>query len=178
MNESLILLIIYAVIVVVLAFMIKRRQKTEQYDEFQLKNRAEAYKRAFFTMIILLCGIIFYDTCAGTALPPYVLSGLLIIVVMTSFLVFAVFSIMHDAFFYLGQSGKGYWVMCIGIGIVHLINLIYSISRILNESSHDEKFLNLIISKVSSSGMMTITFLTLAIVIGIKQLKEKNSCED
>ena len=90
MNESIILLLFYALIVIVLAFLIKRRHKTEHYDELQLKNRAEAYKRAFFTIIVLLCGIIIYDTCSGNTLPPFVLSGLLIIVVMTGFLVFGV----------------------------------------------------------------------------------------
>ncbi|WP_029319103.1 DUF6442 family protein [Butyrivibrio sp. AE3004] len=178
MNESLILLIFYAVIVVLLALIIKRRQKNEQYDEMQQKIRADAYKRAFFTMIILLCGIIVYDTCAGKVLPPYVLSGLLIIVVMTSFLVFAVYSIWHDAFFYLGQSWKSYFGVCIAIGIIQLIEFISTISRYFDKSEHNENFWQLLISKVSTSAMMAITFITLAVVIGIKQIKENKVSED
>lgn len=178
MSESLIILIFYAVIVIALAFIIKRRHKKEQYDEMQLKNRAEAYKRAFFTMIILLCGIIIYDTCAGTALPQYFLSGLLIIVVMTSFLVFAVYSIWHDAFFYLGQGWKTYFGVCIGIGIIHLIDFITTISRIMGQSEHEARFWHLFISKISTSAMMTVTFLTLAVVIGVKQLNENKLSEE
>ncbi len=178
MNESLILLIIYAVVVIAVAFLIKRRHKKEQYDEMQLRNRAEAYKRAFFTMIILLCGIIVYDTCAGTALPQYFLSGLLIIVVMASFLVFAVYSIWHDAFFYLGQSWRSYFGICIGIGIIHLIDFISIISRITSGNEHEAGFWHLVISKVSTSAMMTITFLTLAVVIGVKQLRESKLSEE
>ncbi len=178
MNESIILLLFYALIVIVLAFLIKRRHKTEHYDELQLKNRAEAYKRAFFTIIVLLCGIIVYDTCSGNTLPPFVLSGLLIIVVMTGFLVFAVYSIWHDAFFYLGQSWKAYFGVCIGVGLVQLIELISVISRILKGGEYEENFWNLVLSKVSASAMMTITFITLAVVIGIKQYRENKICED
>ncbi len=178
MNESLILLLFYAVIVVALAFIIKRRHKNEQYDEMQLKNRADAYKIAFFTAIILLCGIIIYDTCAGTALPQYFLSGLLIIVVMASFLVFAVYSIWHDAFFYLGQSWKTYFGVCIGVGIIHLSELVSAIVRISNGSEHDVNFWHLAISKVSTSAMMALTFLTLAVVIGIKQIRESKVSEE
>ena len=86
MNESIILFLFYALIVIVLAFLIKRRHKTEHYDEMQLKNRAEAYKR--------------------------------------------------------------------------------------------ENFWNLVLSKVSASAMMTVTFITLAVVIGIKQYRENKICED
>ena len=178
MKESIILLILYAVIVTILAFIIKRRHKTEQYDEMQLKNRAEAYKIAFFTMIILLCGIIIYDTCMGTAIPQFVLSGLLIVVVMFSFLVFAVYSIWHDAFFYLGQSWKTYFGICIGVGIIQLVDFISAISRITDGNTYEENFWFLILSKVSTSAMMTVTFLTLAVVIGIKQIKENRVSED
>lgn len=178
MNESLILLMFYAVIVIGLAFIIKRRHKKEQYDEMQLQNRAEAYKIAFFTAIIQLCGIIVYDSCAGTVLPQYVLSGLLIIVVMTSFLVFAVYSIWHDAFFYLGQSWKNYFGICIGIGIIQLIDFIMAMTRITNRNEHELSFWHLAISKVSTSGMMAVTFLTVAVVIGIKQIRENNVSED
>lgn len=178
MNESIILLIFYAVIVAVLAFIIKRRKKNEQYDEMQLINRAEAYKIAFFTMIILLCGIILYDTCMGTALPQFVLSGVLIIIVMSGFLVFAVYSIWHDAFFYLGQSWKTYFGICIGVGIIHLVDFISSITRITDGNAHEENFWFLAISKLSTSCMMAVTFLTLAVVIGIKQIKESKISED
>ena len=124
MTESIILILFYLVIVVVLSILIRHKSKSQnhQYDEMQLKNRAEAYKRAFFTMIILLVGIIIFDTCSPLSLPQYALSGILIIVVMLSFLVFATFSIWNDAFFYIGQNWKGYFITCIVVGRVKLLH--------------------------------------------------------
>ena len=180
MTESIILLIIYVAIVAALAFLIRRKTKNQkvQYDELQLKTRAEAYKRAFFTMIILLVGIIIFDTCSPLSLPQYALSGILIIVVMLSFLVFATFSICNDAFFYIGQNWKGYFITCIVVGSVQLIDFISTLVRYFNGKEHAQNIWYMIISKASTSCTMTITFFTLAVVIVIKQLRDSKISEE
>ena len=180
MTESIILLIIYVVIVAVLAFLIRRKTKNQkvQYDELQLKTRAEAYKLAFFTMIILLCGIIVFDTCSPLSLPQYALSGILIIVVMLSFLVFATYSVWNDAFFYIGQNWKGYFTTCIIVGLVQCIGFVSTLVRYFNGKEYAQNVWHLIISKASTSAVMTLTFFTLAVVILVKQLRENRISEE
>lgn len=180
MNETVILPGIYAFIVAVIALLIRYRSKdgNKQYDEMQLRTRAEAYKIAFFTVLILLVGIIFYDVAARKPLPQYMLGGILIVVVMISFLVFAVYSIWHDAFFYIGQSWKSYFGVCIGVGLIQMISFISTVARYFDGREHEENFWNLLISKTATSATMTITFLTLAVVIFIKQRKENRISED
>lgn len=180
MTESVILILIYLVLFVAVALIIRHRTKNQntQYDEMQLKNRAEAYKRAFFTIIALLCGIIVFDTCSPVNLPQYALSGILIIVVMLSFLVFATYSVWNDAFFYIGQSWKGYFSICIVVGAVQLIDFISTLVRYFNGKDHTQNIWYFIISKASTSCTMAITFFTLAVVIAVKQLRDKKTSEE
>ncbi|MCR5657508.1 MAG: hypothetical protein K6G06_08600 [Butyrivibrio sp.] len=180
MRESVILILFYLVIVVVLSILIRHKSKSQnqQYDEMQLKNRAEAYKRAFFTMIVLLVGIIVFDTCSPLDLPQYALSGILIIVVMLSFLVFATYSIWNDAFFYIGQNWKGYFSVCIAVGLVQCIDFVSTLIRYFNGKEYAQNVWHLIISKASTSCVMTLTFFTLAVVILVKQLRENRISEE
>ncbi|SEL69835.1 hypothetical protein SAMN04487770_11550 [Butyrivibrio sp. ob235] len=178
MKESWILVIMYLIIVAVIAVIARKKKKNQQYDEMQQSIRAEAFKRAYFTTVILLVGIIIYDTCAGAPLPQYVLSGLLIVVVMASFLIFAIYCVLHDSFFFMGQSWRSYFGVSIGIGVIQLISFVSTLLRWFREDRINDSFAYLFFSKLSSSAMMALTFLTLAVVIGVKSLRDGRTSEE
>jgi hypothetical protein len=176
--ETIILLSIYVALVIVLGFIIKRRRKTYHFDEMQERIRAKGYKIAYFTTLILLCGLIVADTSMGMEIPPYALSGLIIVVVMVSFLVWGIYCIIHDSFFFLGQNWRDYFIVCLIVGFVQGIALVSGLMGWIKEEVHTQSFFEMIFTKVSTSGVMAITFLTLAAVVGIKMLSNRNAVEE
>ncbi|WP_026524947.1 MULTISPECIES: DUF6442 family protein [unclassified Butyrivibrio] len=177
MFEKILALAIYVVIVVVLWVIVKKRKKDTNFDEMQEKVRAEGYKIAFFSVLAMLTGIIIYDVIAGEALPQYVLSGLLIVVVMLSFTIWGIYCIRHDSFFGIGQDWKTYLCICIVVGAIHCSSFVSEFVRIIS-TEHDEAFMHLFFAKAASSAAMTVTFLSMAVAIAIKMIASKKESED
>lgn len=177
MFEKILALAIYVVIVVVLWVIVKKRKKDTNFDEMQMRVRAEGYKIAFFSLLIMLVGIIIYDTIAGEALPQFVLSGLLIVVVMLSFTIWGIYCIRHDSFFGIGQNWTTYLCVCIGVGAIQCVSFVSEFVRIIS-TEHDEEFIHLFFAKAASSAAMTFTFFSMAIAIAIKMIASKKESED
>ncbi len=172
------LLIIYVAIAAVLVVISRKRKKEYHFDEMQEQIRAEGYKIAYMTTLFLLCGIIVVDSAIGSAIPEYILGGLLMAVVMISFLVWGIYCIVHNSFFMLGQNWNSYFSICLIVGAVNIISFASGILGWTKEEVHTQSLIEMILTKVSTSGVMAITFLTLAAVVGVKMLTEKNTGEE
>lgn len=177
-GNAIFLVIIYLVIAAALVVISKKRKKDYHFDEMQEQIRAEGYKIAYITTLFLLCGIIVIDTSIGRELPEYMIGGLLLVVVMISFLVWGIYCIVHNSFFMLGQNWNSYFSICLIVGVVNIISFVSGIIGWTKEEHHTQSLIEMIFTKVSTSGVMAITFLTLAAVVGIKMLSNRNAVEE
>ncbi len=176
--NTILLLVIYIALVLVIAFISRKRRANHHFDEMQEKIRAEGYKIAYLTIIILLCGIICVDSVLGAVFPKYFLGGLLMIVVVISIAVWGIYCIAHDSFFFLGQDWRNYFSICLIAGAVNLASFVMGLMSWFDEKVHTQSLTEMIFTKTSTSGTMAITFLALAAAIGVKMIIKKDTCED
>ncbi len=177
MFEKIFAMLIYVAIVAFIYFM-RKRKASVQFDEMQEGVRAKGYKIAYFSTLAMLCGIIFYDVVAGAALPEYVLSSLLIIVVMVSFTIWGIYCISHDSFFGLRQNWKSYLIICIVVGSIQLISFIDHVIRLSGSETVQTQFWHLFLSQLSTNAVMAFAFYALAIAISVRLVASKKESEE
>jgi hypothetical protein len=180
MTEKILCLIIYLAIVACGVFVIyfkMRHKKPEHFDEMQEKNRAEAYKYAYFTTLLLLVMVAIYEYIVGP-IPHYILGGLILAVLMISLLVFGLFCIHNDSFFFIGQDWKKYLIYCTALGTVWVVDFIINLSNLLTKTDITAELANGIISKLVLYGANAVTFLSFSVAICIKMFADRKESEE
>ena len=101
-------------VLIVAVCLLSRRKEEEQFDERQLRVRADAFRIGFFSMLgsvfamMILFSWKFWVNNVETMFT-------LIAAVMIAFLIFAVYCITHDAFFRRKENPKSYLGICLAV---------------------------------------------------------------
>ena len=119
-----IILLVFAVIVA-----LKAKRKTQTYDERQLSLRAEGYKRGF--TVTVLAGVAALYLVDFGVIPVACATLAMWIALLAGILTFAVFCIMKDVFFAIGEKGTYYIVL---VAVIVLADGAAAVSRIVNGS--------------------------------------------
>lgn len=147
----------------------------EKYDERQLIYQGKAYKYAFYTLLIY-SGLILAALIAGETVRTYKLpvdnSTLILVGIMLSVLVFAIYSILKDAYFRMNENKKFllgvFWVLAavnLGLGIFHVINGDIATGGIITFEG-------------AGSLLLGVTMLAVASVATYKRIQDKRGDED
>ncbi|MBR4831254.1 MAG: hypothetical protein IKZ97_01345 [Butyrivibrio sp.] len=179
MASTIIAFLIYAILVAMIFIYNKKRKcANAKYDEMQLQIISSAYKRAYFTLITMLFAVIIIDTNCEDILPPHAMVSFIVWPVAISMLVFLIYSVWHDAFFVARQNKKNYLLFCAGMIILYISlfirHITHTITGPINALSVGEHAL----FHDSTDAALGTTFLTLAIVIIIKMIKDKKEAAE
>ena len=157
------LLWLFVVVVCVALFVVLRKGRGEhrEYDERQLALRAEGYRRGFFVTIFLEMLVLFLlemkiipAPCATLAIYAALLAGIV---------TFAVFCIVKDVFFHVGEKGNYYLVVC---GIIVLMDGAAAVSRIVDGSVLEN---GLPTFDGCNALLLTLVFLTILIALLVRK---------
>lgn len=126
--NSLLPITIFLVLLILICLIFKNKNRTEHFDEMQLKTRGDAYKVTLFVVLLL-------NAAAGLLYAPidfnlsdyidYPMASFCILFIGIT--VFAVYAIMKDAFFSVNDNGKTYIIVCVIVILSNLAGLIPTI---------------------------------------------------
>ncbi len=151
-------------LLVLLIWLIKRKSaQSQHYDEMQLKIRADGYRLGFFVTLFLIVAAILAVECG---LDQYIASSLVMFTALMAGIVsFAVYCVMKEAFFSIGDKGGFYIVICL---IIVLLDGGLSVSRIVDGSFWEGGA----VSFPHGAGLVcALAFLVLLVALLIKKLQ-------
>ena len=103
--------VVLVVVIAVVVYLIRKEEpKDRQYDERQLALRAEGYKRGFQTAVVAGALAIFLVELEIVPLASATLA--MFVAFMIGLVTFAVYCIMRDVFFRVGEKGTYYLGLC------------------------------------------------------------------
>lgn len=140
----------------------------DNFDERQLLVRGNAYRYAYYTALVLIAAWMIVSEVI-TTLP--VTPGLaLLIIMMISIDVYAVYSILNDAYFGINYDKRRYFIFFL---VVVAMNLFGGVVNILGDEVTAPYGLlecaNLVVA---------VSFIPLLVLMGIKSGKDKEDEED
>ncbi len=148
----------------------KRVGQETHYDEMQLKNRADGYRMGYLVTIFLMAAYLLgYEADLMKALSP---SFAVYAILMLGFAVFAVFCIQKEAFFSIGQKGKGYMISC---AVVVVATGALAISRIVDGTLLEDGVITL---GHGSSLVMCPCFLLILVAIIYKMISSGKEADE
>lgn|GEM_PF-1854408 len=175
MMERLILIVTYVLLFGLIYFLRKKLKKSEHYDEMQLQIRADAYKYAYGTTVVLLAGLILTVSIDSAAVPSYLLVGVLIIIMLAGVLVFGVYCIKHDSFFFIGQDWRRYFWLCIAVDSINLFTLVTNLFALSGEME-PLKRQGLIANIITETGIV-VFFTVIIVMLVTKMFSNKKDAE-
>ncbi len=168
--EYIIALLIFTVLLALTLIIRKKTNRNKHYDERQLLLRANGYRIGFFVTSFALLVLILL-TEAGVSLK--VSTGLaMFIVLMMGIVTFAVYCIMRDVYFSVGESSKRYILFWT---IIVVINAIPVTQRLI-----DGTFLENGILSFSGGGanfVCELSFLIVLVAIIVRKLQPEKEDE-
>ncbi len=162
-------------VVIIVNVAIKENTSSPKYDERQLIYQGKAHKYAFFTMLIymiLLLTLYAAGDIAGTEKLPVDNATLVLVGILISALVFAIYAILKDAYFRLDENRNflfGFFI------VLTVIDMLIGVFHILNGDIATDGVITFIGSGNLLAGIAMLIFI---IVIAIKRIQEKNSEEN
>ena len=167
MKTEFVIGVIAGIITVAIVFKIaykltgKSYFNSENYDERQELVRGKAYRYAFFTGLFL--DLVWMLTTELTSALPVTDSLALFIIMMISIDVYAIYSVVNDAYFGVGTNSKRYtWFLL----VVVAINLTGGITTIVNHG------IALPLGLTGSANLVVaIAFLPIFAAMGLKAMK-------
>ena len=162
--EAIIWIVVIAVIIAAIAILRKQRGGDKRYDERQMTLRAEGYRLAFF--VTLIAGVVVLLLAELEILPAASFTLALFIALMVGIVTFAVFCIVHEVFFSLGDKGNYYRVL---FGVIVLIDGFVAGTRIADGTILE----NGVPTFASSSSLvMTLAFLVIFVALLVRRDRE------
>ena len=128
LNTGFVTLLSFVVVFGIVFLIVRKNANEFHYDEMQLKIRGDAYKFGFYTIIALLAvtGLL-YGT-EGLNLSRYMTTDMLLFVILyAGVTVFAVYSILNNAFFRVLENGNRYLLLCACIIMSNTASLVQRI---------------------------------------------------
>ena len=171
MKTPWISVLIFFALIALIAVIKKGRVRTRHYDEMQLKIRADAYQLGYFVTLLSTLAVIFladFGALEHVADTVFAVFAAMIL----GLTVFAVYCIMHEAFFSVGDRSGAY------IGLVVLIvvlNGFVSVSRIIDGSILEN---GIVTFQSGSSTLMTLMFLAVLAALFVKKAQRKSEGEE
>ena len=171
MNNIWIPMIFVAVMIAMIAVIKKGRIRTRHYDEMQLKIRADAYQLGYLVTLLSTLAVIFladFGALEHVADTVFAVFAALIL----GLTVFAVYCIMHEAFFSVGDRSGTY------IGLVVVIVVLdgfVSVSRFIDGSILEN---GIVTFQSGSSTVMTLMFLAVLTALLVKRAQQKREAEE
>jgi hypothetical protein len=107
--------VLVAVILALIIYKLTGNPWKGYYDERQELIRGRGYKYACFTLLILMAVDMLIEVTGFIDKLPVANEAIMFIFIITGVLVYAIYSIMHDAYLGIGQNGKSYTVMILFI---------------------------------------------------------------
>ena len=159
--ESVIWIIVIAVIIAAVVLLRKQRGGDKRYDERQMTLRAAGSRLAFF--VTLIAGVVVLFLAEMEILPAATFTLALFIALMAGIVTFAVFCIVHEVFFSLGDKGSYYRVL---FGVIVLIDGFVAGTRIADGTILE----NGVPTFASCSSLvMTLVFLVIFIALLVRR---------
>ena len=149
----------------------KEKLNNNDFDERQELIRGKAYKYGFFTMIIMtlfvMAAIEFNISLPVTA------SLAMFIALLISIDVYAVYSIINDAYFGVGTNKMRY---CIFFVIIIALNLVGGASNLNNLAKSGER---IVLGFSDAANLcVALAFLPILVIMIVKILEEKKELND
>ncbi len=119
MSPTSIVVLVALILLCVAIYVASRRQAKDEFDERQLRVRADAYRIGFLSMfgsVIAMMVLFSWKPWVERVDTLVTLIG----TVMIAFLVFAVYCITHDAFFRRKEKPQSYLGICIAAMLCNL----------------------------------------------------------
>ena len=171
MNNVWIPVLIVAVLAALIAFVKSGAKRTKHYDEMQLKIRADGYRLGYLVTVLAVFAVIFlseFGVLDGFVSPTFAVEAAL----MLGITVFAVYCILHDAFFSVGDRGGVYIGLCV---LIVLTNGAMAVSRFLDGSILEN---GIVTFGSGGSTVMTLTFLAVLTALFVKKAQLKREAEE
>jgi len=119
MSPTSIVVLVALILLCVAIYVASRRQAKDEFDERQLRVRADAYRIGFLSMFVsVIAMMILFSWKPWVERVDTMVT--LIGTVMIAFLVFAVYCITHDAFFRRKEKPQSYLGICIAAMLCNL----------------------------------------------------------
>lgn len=144
MNNELTFLLGVLIAVIIVIAIRKTRKNNDHYDERQLMVRGRAYQIGFMTMLVFSASYMLLSVAFEELLKfGYLWNAMSMFVGLT---IFAVYSILNDAFFSLKEKGDNYIFTCILVVVVNCIGISPSVQNITSimDLIGSYKFLNVL----------------------------------
>ena len=128
LNHSFAALLSFTLIFCIIFLVTRKKAGALHYDEMQLQIRGDAYKLGFSAVIVLLAvtGLL-YDA-DGLNISNYMTTDMLLFLILyAGVTVFAVYSILNDAFFRVLENRNRYLLLCALIIVSNAASLLQSI---------------------------------------------------
>ena len=128
LNHSFAALVSFTLIFCIIFLVTRKKAGALHYDEMQLQIRGDAYKLGFSAVIVLLAvtGLL-YDA-DGLNISNYMTTDMLLFVILyAGVTVFAVYSILNNAFFRVLENGNRYLLLCVFLIVSNGASLFQSI---------------------------------------------------
>ena len=164
--EAVIWIVVIAVVIAAVVLLRKQRGGDKRYDERQMTLRAAGYRLAFF--VTLAAGVVVLFLAEMEILPAAAFTLALFVALMAGIVTFAVFCIIHEVFFSIGDKGNYYRVL---FGVIVLIDGFAAGTRIADGTILENGVPTF---AGCSSLVMTLVFL----VVFVALLVPKNGEED
>ena len=165
--------ILSALLIYLLVAQFTKKEKlgNNDFDERQELVRGKAYKYGFFTMIIM--SLLVTAAIEFNISLPVTASLAMFIALLISIDVYAVYSIINDAYFGVGTNKMRY---CIFFIIIMAVNLFAGISN-LNSMAETGK--NMVLGFSDGSNLcIALAFLPLLVIMLVKIFEEKKELND
>ena len=159
--EAVIWIVVIAVIIAAVAILRKQRGGDKRYDERQMTLRAAGSRLAFF--VTLIAGVVVLFLAEMEILPAAAFTLALFVALMAGIVTFAVFCIVHEVFFSLGDKGNYYRVL---FGVIVLIDGFAAVTRIADGTILENGVPTF---AGCSSLVMTLAFLVIFIALLVRR---------
>lgn len=128
LNHSFAAMLSFVLMFCIIFLIGRKKTGVLHYDEMQLRIRGDAYKLGFLAVVVLLAvtGLL-YDT-DGLRISDYMTTDMLLFLILyAGVTVFAVYSILNNAFFRVLENGNRYLLLCAFIIVSNAASLFQSI---------------------------------------------------
>lgn len=128
LNHSFAALLSFALIFCIIFLVSRKKADALHYDEMQLQIRGDAYKLGFPVIIVLLAVTGLLHDADGLNISKYMTTDMLLFLILyAGVTVFAVYSILNNAFFRVLENGNRYLLLCALIIVSNAASLFQSI---------------------------------------------------
>ena len=128
LNHSFAALLSFTLVFAIIFLISRKKADALYYDEMQLQIRGDAYKLGFLAVVVLLAvtGLL-YDA-DGLNISNYMTTDMLLFLILyAGVTVFAVYSILNNAFFRVLENGNRYLLLCVFLFVSNGASLFQSI---------------------------------------------------